>query len=84
MKTLADVIKISFFWPLEINQKCTTTQGTFIQDKWLDLNKNCEIFSIFYVHNPLPLIHRSKVALTKQHQNHSSCETQVPGRTKRV
>lgn len=39
-KTLAKIIKISFFRTLEVNQRLTTIQGLFIQEKRLNLSKN--------------------------------------------
>ena len=52
---LAKVIKINFFRALKINQRFETFQGTFIQEKRSNLNKNSEHYGILTC--PIPSCH---------------------------
>lgn len=46
MRTLAIIVKINFYRTLEINQKLAIIWGAFIQEKWLNLNKNIKVCDI--------------------------------------
>lgn len=49
------MIRINFFRILEINQRLTTIQGMFIQEKWLNPSKNSELCGILTCPVPTPL-----------------------------
>ena len=52
--TLTKVIRINFFITLEINQRLTILQETFIQEKWLNLSKQNELCGILTC--PIPIL----------------------------
>lgn len=45
-KNTRKIFKINFFRTLEINQSLSTIQELFIQEKWLNLSKNHELYGI--------------------------------------
>lgn len=55
MWTLAIIVKINFYRTLEINQKLAIICWAFIQEKWLNLNKNIKLCDILNCHISSPL-----------------------------
>lgn len=45
-KYLAEIVRIKMFTILEVNQRFAATQGAFIQEKLLNIDKNSELCGI--------------------------------------
>lgn len=68
-------VKINIFRTLETNQRFETTQRVFIQEKWLNLRKNNELYDMLTGPIPMPL----PPALNQQQRDHSGYENRQTG-----